>query len=148
MCVEVACASSSELMVDRYTQILHYVYLWQKFWEAEGVGHKLSVLFKGPGWTPGKPRMGCIEDIPQVRARYVTDIKYRNLPINRPWALEFTGQKTGLGVYTEKQFVRITHIYTDHRIIKKRGGRLLGRIWYMHSSVCARQLIMCGTGST
>ncbi len=76
MCVEVACASSSELMVDRYTQILHYVYLWQTFWEAEGVGHKLSVLFKGPGWTPGKPRMGCIEDIPQVRVSCVTDIKY------------------------------------------------------------------------
>ncbi len=33
-------------------------------------------------------------------------------------ALEIHSQKTGVGVYTEKQFVRI---YTDHRIINKWG---------------------------
>ena len=33
----------------------------------EGVGHKLAVLFKGPGWSPGKPRLGCRDEIPQVR---------------------------------------------------------------------------------
>ncbi len=27
--------------------------------------------------------------------------------------LKFTGQKTGVGVYTEKPFVHITHIHTD-----------------------------------
>ncbi len=47
--------------------------------------------------------------------------------------LKFTGQKTGVGVYMEKPFVRITHIHTDHRIIKKRDGRLLGRIRYLSS---------------
>eukprot|EP00731_Ephydatia_muelleri_P036402 Em0248g4a len=26
----------------------------------------MAVLLKGPGWSPGKPRLGCIEDIPQV----------------------------------------------------------------------------------
>ncbi len=50
--------------------------------------------------------------------------KYRNLPIKRPWALEIDGQKTEVGVYTEKLFVRITHIHTDHRIIQKRGWAL------------------------
>ncbi len=38
--------------------------------------------------------------------------------------LKFMGQKTGVGVYTEKPFVRITHIHMDHRIIKKRGWAL------------------------
>ncbi len=41
--------------------------------------------------------------------------------------LKFTGQKTGVGVYTEKPFVRITHIHTNHRIIKKRGWALTRR---------------------
>ncbi len=41
--------------------------------------------------------------------------------LSTPWALEIHGQKTGVGVYAEKPFARITHIHTDHRIIKKRG---------------------------
>uniref|UniRef100_A0A8C2BH87 Alkylglycerol monooxygenase n=1 Tax=Cyprinus carpio TaxID=7962 RepID=A0A8C2BH87_CYPCA len=47
-------------------EFLYYPYLWQRFWEAEGISNKLSVIFKGPGWTPGKPRLGDIADIPQV----------------------------------------------------------------------------------
>ncbi len=41
--------------------------------------------------------------------------------------LKFTGQTTGVGIYTEKSFVRIMHIHTDHRIIKKRGWALTRR---------------------
>lgn len=26
----------------------------------------MSVLFKGPGWVPGKPRLGLSEEIPEV----------------------------------------------------------------------------------
>ncbi len=48
-------------------------------------------------------------------------IVYHNLPIKRPWALEIHGPKNEVGVYTEKPFARITHIHTDHRIIKKTG---------------------------
>ncbi|KTF75891.1 hypothetical protein cypCar_00048766 [Cyprinus carpio] len=48
-------------------EFLYYPYLWQRFWEAEGISNKLSVIFKGPGWTPGKPRLGDIADIPQDR---------------------------------------------------------------------------------
>uniref|UniRef100_A0A671N7Q0 Alkylglycerol monooxygenase n=1 Tax=Sinocyclocheilus anshuiensis TaxID=1608454 RepID=A0A671N7Q0_9TELE len=47
-------------------EFLYYPYLWQRFWKAEGISNKLSVIFKGPGWTPGKPRLGDIADIPQV----------------------------------------------------------------------------------
>ncbi len=42
--------------------------------------------------------------------------------------LKFTVQKTGVGVYTEKPFVHITHIHTDHKIIKN-GGWALTRRW-------------------
>ncbi len=38
--------------------------------------------------------------------------------------LKFTGQKTGVGVYTEKPYVHITHIHTDHRVIKNGGWAL------------------------
>ncbi len=57
--------------------------------------------------------------------------------VNAHGYLKVTGQKTGVGVYTEKPLERITHIHTDHRIIKKWGGRLhgdgrlLGRIRYV-----------------
>ncbi len=37
------------------------------------------------------------------------------------------GQITGVGVYMEKPFVRITHIHTDHRIIKKQRWALTRR---------------------
>ncbi|XP_051962600.1 LOW QUALITY PROTEIN: alkylglycerol monooxygenase [Xyrauchen texanus] len=47
-------------------QFLNYPYLWQRFWESEGISNKLSVIFKGPGWTPGKPRLGDIADIPEI----------------------------------------------------------------------------------
>ncbi|XP_023237903.1 alkylglycerol monooxygenase-like [Centruroides sculpturatus] len=47
-------------------QFDHYLYLWDTFWKAEGIKNKLSVLLKGPGWEPGKPRLGNLEDIPDV----------------------------------------------------------------------------------
>jgi alkylglycerol monooxygenase len=31
-----------------------------------GLSHRLSFLFKGPGWSPGKPRLGLPQDIPEV----------------------------------------------------------------------------------
>ncbi len=61
---------------------------------------------------------GLHEWIKQIRI-------YRNLPINRPWALEITGQKTGMGVYTDKPFVRITYTRTIGSS-KNEGGRLHG----------------------
>ena len=32
---------------------------------------QLSVIFKGPGWTPGKPRLGDPGDIPEVCDEFV-----------------------------------------------------------------------------
>lgn len=41
--------------------------MWDVFKETEGLGNKLAVIWKGPGWARGKPRTGLIEDIPDVR---------------------------------------------------------------------------------
>ncbi|XP_054710543.1 alkylglycerol monooxygenase-like [Uloborus diversus] len=46
-------------------QTQHFHTIWKKFWEYEKIGDKLSVVFKGPGWAPGKPWTGNLEDIPE-----------------------------------------------------------------------------------
>lgn len=40
--------------------------MWTTFWATPGVFNKFSVIFKGPGWGPGKPRLGLSEEIPEV----------------------------------------------------------------------------------
>nr|XP_033786871.1 alkylglycerol monooxygenase-like isoform X2 [Geotrypetes seraphini] len=47
-------------------QFHHLVYIWNSLWNTPGLCNKLSILFKGPGWGPGKPRLGLPEDIPPV----------------------------------------------------------------------------------
>ena len=32
--------------------------MWEEFWKMNSWSDKLSVLFKGPGWRPGLPRLG------------------------------------------------------------------------------------------
>lgn len=51
-----------------HSQICHLQYMIKTFFETPGLGNKLSVIFKGPGWAPGKPRLGLIEDIPDIHA--------------------------------------------------------------------------------
>jgi len=46
-------------------QFGYYRDVWHKFQKVEGFGNKMSALFKGPGWTPGKPRLGDIKDVPE-----------------------------------------------------------------------------------
>ncbi len=36
--------------------------------EREGIKNKLLTFLNGPGWEPGKPRLGLEEDIPVVSA--------------------------------------------------------------------------------
>ncbi|KAG8139047.1 hypothetical protein E2320_001824, partial [Naja naja] len=52
-------------------QFHHCVYIWNIFWTTPGFVNKLSVIFKGPGWAPGKPRLGLIEEIPKVTGKEV-----------------------------------------------------------------------------
>ncbi|XP_054159283.1 alkylglycerol monooxygenase-like [Oppia nitens] len=46
-------------------QFGYYRDVWHKFQTVDGLGNKLSALFKGPGWMPGKPRLGDIKDVPE-----------------------------------------------------------------------------------
>ena len=46
-------------------QFGYYRDVWNKFKKVEGFGNKMSALFKGPGWAPGKPRLGLISDVPE-----------------------------------------------------------------------------------
>ncbi|XP_048727922.1 alkylglycerol monooxygenase-like isoform X2 [Ostrea edulis] len=49
-------------------QICHLRYMWTAFKETKGFQNKLAVIWKGPGWAPGKPRTGLMEDIPDIHA--------------------------------------------------------------------------------
>ncbi|XP_041372292.1 alkylglycerol monooxygenase-like [Gigantopelta aegis] len=58
--------------------------------------HKLASLFCGPGWSPGKPRMGDPADIPQVES---PPVKYD------------TRVPTWLGLYVLVHFILINYGY-------------------------------------
>lgn len=47
-----------------YIQTRHFIKIWKQFWEHDTIGNKLSVVFKGPGWSPGKPWVGDVNEIP------------------------------------------------------------------------------------
>ncbi|CAB4011712.1 alkylglycerol monooxygenase-like, partial [Paramuricea clavata] len=38
--------------------ISHYSCMIQTFWTTPGISNKFFVLFNGPSWSPGKPRLG------------------------------------------------------------------------------------------
>ncbi|XP_075908581.1 alkylglycerol monooxygenase [Petromyzon marinus] len=47
-------------------QYVHFRHIWRTLWTTPGWCHRLWVVIKGPGWAPGKPRLGCLEDIPKI----------------------------------------------------------------------------------
>ncbi|KAL8591133.1 hypothetical protein ACOMHN_063757 [Nucella lapillus] len=49
-----------------YGQLCHLQYVVVTVWQREGWANKLSTVFKGPGWEPGKPRLGLHGDLPEV----------------------------------------------------------------------------------
>ncbi|XP_053119295.1 alkylglycerol monooxygenase [Hemicordylus capensis] len=52
-------------------QFHHCIYIWKTLWSTSGFCNKVSVIFKGPGWEPGKPRLGLLEDIPKITGKEV-----------------------------------------------------------------------------
>jgi alkylglycerol monooxygenase len=49
-----------------YLQYHHWLHMWRTAQTLPGWKNKLSVIFKGPGWQPGTPRLGNYEDLPKV----------------------------------------------------------------------------------
>ncbi|XP_077525236.1 alkylglycerol monooxygenase-like [Amblyomma americanum] len=47
-------------------QVHHFLNICKEVISTEGFSNKLSTLFKGPGWQPGKARLGDPNDIPDV----------------------------------------------------------------------------------
>ncbi|KFO90389.1 Alkylglycerol monooxygenase, partial [Buceros rhinoceros silvestris] len=52
-------------------QLRPLAHIWNTFWATPGFCNKLSVIFKGPGWGPGKPRLGLPEEIPVITGKEV-----------------------------------------------------------------------------
>lgn len=50
-----------------WAQFHHAYYIVTNIGSKKGIWYMVSFLLKGPGWSPGKPRLGNIEDIPKVR---------------------------------------------------------------------------------
>ncbi|XP_050717473.1 alkylglycerol monooxygenase-like [Eriocheir sinensis] len=50
-------------------QLKPYQQLYQKMKAMKTGGDRLRTLFYGPGWSPGKPRLGAEEDIPDIVRR-------------------------------------------------------------------------------
>ncbi|GAB6018612.1 hypothetical protein CHUAL_000297 [Chamberlinius hualienensis] len=51
-----------------YVQLCHLLYIKDLLKNSKTWSERFFILFKGPGWGEGKPRLGLIEDIPDVHA--------------------------------------------------------------------------------
>ncbi|PVD35948.1 hypothetical protein C0Q70_02917 [Pomacea canaliculata] len=49
-----------------YGQVCHFLHIGRMMCSMNTWQDKLSVIWKGPGWMPGKPRLGLYEDLPQI----------------------------------------------------------------------------------
>ncbi|XP_067936949.1 alkylglycerol monooxygenase-like [Watersipora subatra] len=49
-----------------YTQLCHWQYILTTAWNRPGLINKAKTLLYGPGWEPGKPRLGEKTDIPDI----------------------------------------------------------------------------------
>ena len=49
-----------------YLQLHHWAVIIRSIYHNKGWKNKFLVPFKGPGWAPGKPRLGYLDDIPEV----------------------------------------------------------------------------------
>ncbi len=46
----------------------HYRHICRLIWALPSLGDKVKAIVFGPGWAPGKPRLGLLHDIPEVSA--------------------------------------------------------------------------------
>ncbi|CAG2177071.1 unnamed protein product, partial [Oppiella nova] len=49
-----------------YLQMHHWMAMIENMCSTQGWKNKLMIPFKGPGWAPGKPRLGYLDDIPHI----------------------------------------------------------------------------------
>ncbi|XP_032932874.1 alkylglycerol monooxygenase isoform X2 [Catharus ustulatus] len=110
-------------------QLRPLAHIWNTFWATPGFCNKLSVIFKGPGWGPGKPRLGLPEEIPVITGKEV--------PFN-PQVPAY------LNCYALVHFAVIVHLYTEllaSLTILSQGAVLL-RIGFIILSLVSFGLLM------
>ena len=49
-----------------WAQFHHFIYIVTNVGSQQGWKNKIYFLIKGPGWSPGKPRLGDVNDMPEV----------------------------------------------------------------------------------
>ncbi|CAH1251063.1 AGMO [Branchiostoma lanceolatum] len=103
-----------------WVQLCHYIHIWKTFWATPGLTNKLSVLWKGPGWAPGKPRLGCIEDIPKVK---YPEPKY-NSKASSLWSV-YVAVHFVLGVVLYQELVTVAKDLTATAML----GRVMFVVW-------------------
>ena len=69
------------------SQFGHWQYLIKTAWRRKGLWNKVGTFIKGPGWQPGKPRLGLMEDIPDVRSAFHVSAWYQNVFHKNCWLL-------------------------------------------------------------
>ncbi|XP_068791108.1 alkylglycerol monooxygenase isoform X2 [Struthio camelus] len=110
-------------------QLRPLAHIWNTFWATPGFCNKLSVLFKGPGWGPGKPRLGLPEEIPVITGKEV--------PYN-------PSVPAYLNCYAVVHFVVIMDLYIDllATVTMLSQGTVLLRIGVMILSLTSFGLLM------
>ncbi|XP_043925419.1 alkylglycerol monooxygenase [Protopterus annectens] len=110
-------------------QFQHLLYIWNTFWSAPGFYNKLSILFKGPGWGPGKPRLGLPEEIPKITGE------------EKPYDPGMTGF---LQIYAVVHFILMLDIYEDMFVIENTLSELalVFRIFYILLTLTALGFFM------
>jgi len=95
---------------DTITLHFYYYYetVWHKFKSMDGWKNKFCALFYGPGWAPGKPRLGLVSELPKVDPYSPIDRYDRNIPFWQTFYVMMHGFLIILGFY----------IVTDHPLIK------------------------------
>ncbi|XP_009575262.1 PREDICTED: alkylglycerol monooxygenase [Fulmarus glacialis] len=110
-------------------QLRPLAHIWNTFWATPGFCNKLSVIFKGPGWGPGKPRLGLPEEIPVITGKEV--------PFN-------PSLPAYLNCYAVVHFAVILDLYTEllGTVTTLSQGTLLLRIGFIILSLTSFGLLM------
>lgn len=53
-----------------WLQFHSWWYMFENIYHTKGWRNKLAIPFMGPGWAPGKPRQGYIDEIPEVQFKF------------------------------------------------------------------------------
>jgi len=76
-------------------------------WSMPGLWNKLCVVLNGPGWSPGKPRLGDSKDLPEVSWRRTLSLMQSEELSPFTWKL-FPGWKTRPALWPSYSYMVVT----------------------------------------